>query len=92
MNSISDNTFQPSKFWPLAYHMCAYLVQIDVECDAQPSNDVNYFKMLYVVVIMLRRFLQAFLIKYNKNTMAEIDMCIYRVLHWKFLVQYHRQI
>ena len=24
------------------------------ECDAQPSNNVNYFKMLYVVVIMLR--------------------------------------
>ena len=41
--------------WPFIYHMCAYLVQITVvKCDAQPSNDVNCFKMFYVVVIMLR--------------------------------------
>ena len=42
--------YQPSKSWPFIYHMCAYFVQITVvKCDAQPSNDMNYFKMFYVV-------------------------------------------
>ena len=52
---IPVSIYQPSKGWPLAYHMCAYLVQITVvKFNAQPSNVVNYFKMYYVVVIMLR--------------------------------------
>ena len=52
---IPVSTYQPSKSWPFVYHMCAYLVQITVvKCDAQPSNDVNYFEMFYVAVIMLR--------------------------------------
>ena len=63
---VSDTTFQPSKSWHFAYHMCSYLVQITVvKFEAQPSKDVNYFNMFYVVVIMLRGLLQAFLIKYN---------------------------
>ena len=55
--SISD--FHTSFYIPaihklaFIYHMYAYLVQITVvNCDAQPSNDVNYFKMFYVAVIM----------------------------------------
>ena len=47
--------YQPSKCWPFIYHMCAYFVQITVvKYDAQPSNDVNYFNVFYVVVSMLR--------------------------------------
>ena len=47
--------YQPSKSWSFAYHMCAYLVQITVvKCDAQPSNNMNYFNIFYVVVIILR--------------------------------------
>ena len=50
---IQVSIYQPSKSWPFIYHMYAYLVQITVvNCDAQPSNDVNYFKMYYVAVIM----------------------------------------
>ena len=50
---IQVSTYQPSKSWPFIYHMCAYLVQITVvNFDAQPSNDVNYFKMYFVAVIM----------------------------------------
>ena len=74
---IPVSKYQPSKIWPFTYHMCAYLVQITVvKCNAQTSNDVNYFKMLYVVVIMLRGQLQALLIRYNQNNMAEIDQCL----------------
>ena len=56
--TISDfipvSTYQPYKSWSFIYHMCAYLVQITVvKCDAQPSNDMNYFKMFFVAVIML---------------------------------------
>ena len=52
---IQVSTYQPYINWPFIYQMCAYLVQITVvNCDAQPSNDVNYFKMYYVAVIMLR--------------------------------------
>ena len=52
---IPVSIYQPSKSWPFTYHMCAYLVQITVvKCDTQPSNAVNYFRILYVVVIMLR--------------------------------------
>ena len=41
--------------------MCAYLVQITVsKCDTQPSNDVNYFKMFYVAVNILRRLVASF--------------------------------
>ena len=59
--TISDfihvSTYQPSINWPFIYHMCAYLVQITVvNCDAQPSNDVNYFKMYYVAVIMQKGY------------------------------------
>ena len=33
----------------------AYLVQITVvQCDTQPSNDMNNVKMFYVVVIMMK--------------------------------------
>ena len=50
---LQDSTYQPSKIWPFIYHMCAYLVQITAgNCNAQPSNDVNYFKIFYVAVIM----------------------------------------
>ena len=50
--------YLPSKSWPFANHMCAYLVQITVvKCDAQTSNNMNYLKMFYVVVIMLRGWL-----------------------------------
>ena len=57
--TISDfipvSIYQPSKNWPFVYHMCAYLVLITVvKCDAQSSNDVNYFKMFYVAVITMR--------------------------------------
>ena len=56
----------------LAFHL-AYLVQITVvKWYAQPSNGVDYLKMFYVVVIVLRGLLQALLIKYNHNTMVEI--------------------
>ena len=73
--------------------MCAYLVQITVvKFDAQPSNDVKYFKMFFVAVIILRGSLQTLLIKYNRNTMVEIDMCQYKVLNWNISVQHHRQI
>ena len=93
MNFISDTTFQPSKSWYFTYHMCAYLVQITVvKFDALPSNDVNYFKILYVIVIMLRGKLQALLIKYNQNNMVEIYPFIYRVLHWSISVHYQRKI
>ena len=47
-----------------------------LQYDAHPSNNVNYFKMFYVVVIMLRCYFQDFLIKYNQNTMIEIDQCL----------------
>ena len=61
---VPVSTYQQYKSWPFSYHMCAYLVQIIVvQCDAQPSNDVNYFKMFYGVVIMLRGYLQDLLIK-----------------------------
>ena len=77
MMFIQVSTYQPSINWPFIYHMCAYLVQITaVNCDAQPSNDVNYFNIFYVAVIMLRWWLLAFLIKYNHNTMVEIDLCL----------------
>ena len=50
---IQVSTYQPYKSWPFIYHMCEYLEQITaVNYNAQPSNDVNYFKMLYVAVIM----------------------------------------
>ena len=56
------------------YRMCAYLVHITVvSCDAQPSNFANYFNMFYVVVIIIIGSLQAFLIKYNPNTMVKIE-------------------
>ena len=43
------------KTWPFTYPMCTYLVQITVvKCDTQTSNHVNYFKMYYFVVIMMR--------------------------------------
>ena len=75
------------------YHMCAYLVQISVaKYNAQPSNDGNYFKMFFVAVIMLRGQQQVLLIKYNLSIMVEIDLCLYKVLHWKISVQHHRQI
>ena len=95
--TISDfipfSTYQPSKNWPFICHMCAYLVQITVvECNAQPPNDVNHFKMFYVVVIMLRGQQQVLLIKYNLNTMVGIYLCLQKVLHQKILVQHHRQI
>ena len=59
------SSYIPSiKSWTFTYHMCAYLVQITVvSCDAHPSNVANYFKMFYVVVIMLIGYLQVFLIK-----------------------------
>ena len=89
--TISD--FRTSFYIPaiqklaFTYHMCAYLVKITVvKCGAQTSNDVNYFKMYYVVVIMLRGQLQALLFKYNHNTMVEIYKCLQRLLHWKILV------
>ena len=50
---IQVSTNQPSINWPFICHMYVYLVQITVvNCDAQPSNDVNYFKMFFVAVIM----------------------------------------
>ena len=68
--------------------MGAYLVQITVvKCNTHPSNDMNYFKMLYVIVIMLRGLFQALLIKYNPISMVEIDMCLWRVLYWNILMQ-----
>ena len=90
---ISVSKYQPYKSWIFIYYMCAYLVQITVvKCDAQPSNDVNYFKMFCVIVTMLIGQLQALLIKYNPNTMLVIYMCLQRVLHWNISVQYHSQI
>ena len=53
---ILFSLYRPSKSEPFTYRMCVYLVQITVaKCDAQPLNNVNYFKMFYVVVIMLRK-------------------------------------
>ena len=41
--------------------MCAYLVQITVmKCNAEPSNDVNYFKMFYAVVKYSERVVASF--------------------------------
>ena len=75
---ILVSTYQPSKNWPFIYHMCAYLVQITVvNCDEQPSNNVNYVKMYFVTVIMQRGWYQFLLIKYNLNTKAEIDICLW---------------
>ena len=59
--SISDfinvSKYQPSINWPFICHMYVYLVQITVmNCDAQPSNDVNYFKMFFVAVIMQKGY------------------------------------
>ena len=52
---IQVSTYHPSKSWPFICHMCAYLELITVvNCDEQPSNDVNYFKMYFVTVIMQR--------------------------------------
>ena len=52
---IPVSTYQPSKTWIFIYHMCAYLVQITVvKCDAQHLHNVNYLKMFYAVVIILR--------------------------------------
>ena len=90
---IPFSTYQPYKRQPFTYHMCAYLVQITVvKCGAQPSNDVNYFNSFYVVVIILGGQLQYFIIKYNHNTMVEIDQCLYRVFHWNILVNCQKQI
>ena len=90
---VPVSTYQTSKTQPFTYHMCAYLLQITVvKCDAQTSNDVNYFKKFYVVLIMLRGQLQAFLIKYNKNTMVEIYQCLLRVFHWNILVHHQKHI
>ena len=67
--------------------MCAYLIQITlVSCDAHPSNVANYSKMFCVIVIMLRGWFQALLIRYNHNTMVEIYPCLLKVLHWNSLV------
>ena len=53
------------------YHMCAYLVHITVvKYDSHPSNKFNYFNIFYVVVIILRDYLQSLLIKYNQNDMV----------------------
>ena len=58
---IQVSTYQPSINWPFIYHMYAYLVQITVvNCDAQPSNDVKYFKMFYVAVIMQEGLVASF--------------------------------
>ena len=77
MNFISDTKFQPSKNWPFNYHILSYLLQTTaVKCNAHPSNKVNYFKMFYVIVIILRGLLQDLLIRYNHNTMVEIDTCL----------------
>ena len=90
---IPVSTYQRYKSYPFTYHMCAYLVQITVaRCDAQPSTDVNYFKMYYVVVIMLRGSLQVLIIKYNHNNMVEMDMCKQNAFHWNISLQHHRQI
>ena len=63
--------YYPYKGFPFVYHMCAYLVQITVvSLYAQPSNVANYFKMFYVILIMMRGSLQVFLFKYNHNTMV----------------------
>ena len=84
---IPVSTYQPSKSWPFTYHMCAYLLQITVvQCNTQTSNDVNYFKIFYVVVIMLIGQLQDFLIRYNQNSIVEIYLCLLRVLHWNILL------
>ena len=88
---VPVSIYQPYTCRPFTYHMCKYLVQITVvSCDAQPPKVANYFKMFYVVVIILRGSFQTLLIKYNHNTMVEIDQCIYRVLDWKCLVYYQR--
>ena len=74
---IPVSKYQPSKSWLFTYHMCAYLVQITVvKCNVQPSNDVDYFKMFFVAVIMLRSWLLALLIKSNQNIMVEIYLCL----------------
>ena len=92
MSFVPVYKYQPFKSWPFTYHMYAYLVQIAVvKYDTQPSNNVNYFKMFYVVVNILTGQLQAFLIKYNHNTMVEIDHCLYRVLHCNILVHFYRK-
>ena len=90
---IPVSTYQSFKSWPFTYHMCTHLVQIIVvKCGAHPSNDVNYFKMFYVVVIILRGLLQSLIIKYNQNTMVEIYQCLFRVLHWNISVQYQQKM
>ena len=67
--------------------MCAYLVQITlVKCNTRPSNNVNYFKMYYVVVSMLRGLLKDFLVNYNHNTMVEIDQYLSSVLNYNISV------
>ena len=84
---IPVSTYQPSKSWPFTYQMFIYLVQITVvDCDTQPSNDVNYFKVYYIAVIMQKGQYKVLLIKYNLNTMVEIDMCLQKVLHQNILV------
>ena len=52
---IPVSTYQPSKSWLFTYHMCAFLVKITVvKCDTHPSNIMNYFKMFYFAMIILR--------------------------------------
>ena len=90
---VPVSTYHSSKISTFNYHMCAYLVQITaMKCDAHPSNIVNYFKMFYAVVVILRGQLQALLIKYNQNNMVDIYQCIYRVLYWNILVNCQRLI
>ena len=74
---ITVSIYQLSKSCPFVYHMCAYLVQITVlNYDSQPSNVLNYFNIFYIVLIMLRGWLQVLLIKYNQNIMVEIYQCL----------------
>ena len=77
MDFIPVSTYKPSKSWIFTYHMYAYLVQITVvKYDAQPSNNLNYFKIVNVFMIMQRGLLKDFIIKYNHNNMVEIQKCL----------------
>ena len=52
----------------------------------------EFFQDFFVAVIMLIGQQQAFIIKSNKNTMVEIYLCLYKVLHWKISVHHQSQI
>ena len=54
------------------------------------SNVIYHVKMCCVVVIMIREWQLVLYTKYSLNNMAEIYLCLLKVLHWSTLVHQHR--